>query len=86
LDVEDAEIAPLGWPGRADASEETVLAGRFQDDHTAGVRDLVGRHGGIIVADVNELWTRPRVPVVAEDDGAPSVRRRDLQPQRHPVA
>jgi hypothetical protein len=73
LDIEDAAIAPLGWPGRDDAAEETVLAGRFQDHHTFSVRDLIGRHGGVVVADVDELWTRPRIPVTGDAASRPAI-------------
>ena len=57
---DDAEIAPLGTPGRGDEGEQTLLAGRFDDPHTAIVRTIVADSGGQVVADVDEQWTRPR--------------------------
>ncbi len=54
----DVGIAPLGLPG--DDAHETLLAGRFPDEHLPDVVRLVRETGGEIVADVDEDWTLPR--------------------------
>ena len=58
-DVSDVDIAPLGDPGHPE-SEDTVLAGRFPEKATAAVAQLISEAGGVVVADVDEAWTRPR--------------------------
>jgi hypothetical protein len=52
----DASIAPMGTD---DPSESrTLLAGRFDDDAVPVISDIVANHGGQIVSDVDESWTR----------------------------
>jgi hypothetical protein len=52
----DARTAPLG---NDDASgSDTVLAGRFSDEAVPEIRVMVARHGGQVVSDVDESWTR----------------------------
>jgi len=58
-DVVDVDIAPLGRPGKP-ASNEMVLAGRFQDDQAPVVAQLIRDAGGEVVTNVDERWTRPR--------------------------
>ena len=55
----DVDIAPLGVPGQP-ASDDTVLAGRFHDDEAGVVAELIRDAGGEVVANVDEMWTRPR--------------------------
>ena len=52
----DASIAPLGDDDHA--ATRTVLAGRFVDDSVPGIRDVVTSHGGEVVSEVDERWTR----------------------------
>jgi hypothetical protein len=65
LAEDDADIAPLGTPGRGDEGEQTLLAGRFDDAQTEFVRTVVADSGGHVVADVDEQWTRPRAQITA---------------------
>jgi hypothetical protein len=52
----DASIAPLG---SGDSSEaRTLLAGRFDDEAVPVISDIVANHGGEVVSDVDESWTR----------------------------
>jgi hypothetical protein len=52
----DARTAPLG---NGDASgSRTVLAGRFNDEAVPEIRAMVAQHGGQVVSDVDESWTR----------------------------
>jgi hypothetical protein len=62
---DDAAIAPLGTPGAADRGEETLLAGRFNENQVPLVHSTVTDAGGDVVADVDERWTLPRQPVEA---------------------
>jgi hypothetical protein len=55
----DVEIAPLGIPGQP-TTDDTLLAGRFEDETAPRVAELVRDGGGEIVANVDESWTRPR--------------------------
>ncbi len=55
----DAGIAPLGSVGAGEA--RTLLAGRFYDDAVPEVKSLVAQHGGRVVSDVDEQWTRSPV-------------------------
>lgn len=55
----DVAVAPLGTPGQP-PSDDAVLAGRFPDEQAPVVVDLVRREGGEVVADIDEIWTRPR--------------------------
>ena len=55
----DVEIAPLGVPGQP-TTDDTLLAGRFDDEAAPRVAELVRDGGGEIVANVDETWTRPR--------------------------
>jgi hypothetical protein len=52
----DVSIAPLGTGDGAVA--RTVLAGRFYDDAVSDIEATVERHGGQVVSDVDERWTR----------------------------
>jgi hypothetical protein len=52
----DASIAPLGNGDRSGA--RTVLAGRFYDDAVPEIRALVAEHGGQVLSEVDERWTR----------------------------
>lgn len=74
IDPPDLDIAPLGVPGQP-STTETLLAGRFADDQTAEVSQLVRENGGEIVANVDEIWTRPRS--VKRTSGLSSVLRRE---------
>jgi hypothetical protein len=76
---DDADIAPLGTPGRGDEGEQTLLAGRFDEAQTGFVRTVVADSGGDVVADVDEQWTRPRseIVAVARDGRGADARRRD---------
>lgn len=62
----DVDIAPLGIPGQP-SSEVTLLAGRFSDAQAPEVAELVLEAGGEIVANVDEMLTRPRVAPRAPD-------------------
>lgn len=53
----DAAVAPLGTAERTDG--QTVLAGRFEDEVVPEVRRVVAEHGGEVVAEIDELLTRP---------------------------
>jgi hypothetical protein len=55
LRPDDAGIAPLGDDVRDE--DRTVLAGRFHEDALVGIREIMGRHGGEVVSDVDEAWT-----------------------------
>jgi hypothetical protein len=55
LRPDDAGIAPLGDDIRDE--DRTVLAGRFHEDALVGIHEIVGRHGGEVVSDVDEAWT-----------------------------
>ena len=52
----DAAVAPLGVTG--DREDATVLAGRFQDDCVALVRELIERCGGSIAVEIDEQATK----------------------------
>jgi hypothetical protein len=55
----DVDIAPLA-SGDAPATDDTVLAARFPDQDAAKAAALLRQAGGVIVANVDERWTRPR--------------------------
>jgi len=57
VDPQDVAIAPLGVPGQA-SDGETLLAGRFPEELTDQVGEIVSEAGGEIVVDVDETWTR----------------------------
>jgi hypothetical protein len=59
VDAPDVEIAPLGIPGQP-TTDDTLLAGRFDDEEAPRVAEMVRDGGGEIVANVDESWTRPR--------------------------
>jgi hypothetical protein len=61
LDTPDVDIAPLGVPGQ-ESQNETLLAGRFEDEVAPRVAEVVTEAGGEIVANVDETWTRPTPP------------------------
>jgi hypothetical protein len=63
---DDAGIAPLG-DDRHDAGR-TVLAGRFGDDEVERIREVVAQHGGEVVSDVDERWTRSPEPTQPAPD------------------
>ncbi|HWH36714.1 MAG TPA: hypothetical protein VNT28_02940 [Candidatus Limnocylindrales bacterium] len=52
------EIAPLAGGGTTAA--DTLLAGHFAEEQKPHVETIVREAGGVIVADVDERWTRPR--------------------------
>ena len=58
LAPDDAGLAPLGTNGSGE-SGETLLAGRFWEDRVTEIRELIERHGGEVVADVDKRWTDP---------------------------
>lgn len=68
---EDAAIAPLGIPGRADEGDATLLAGRFHENQLELVRLTMTRAGGSMVADVDERWTRPRADKTVKEAAKP---------------
>jgi hypothetical protein len=57
LSPTDAGIAPLGTEDRS--PDQTVIAGHFTDDVVPEFQAVVAAHGGVMVGDVDELWTRP---------------------------
>lgn len=59
VDPRDVAIAPLGMLEHPKGSD-TLLAGRFPEEWTDQVSELVSEAGGEIVANVDERWTRPR--------------------------
>jgi len=69
--AEDVDIAPLGTPGLADEGDQTLLAGRFHEHSVEFVRRTVAREGGSVVTEVDEQWTRPRIPPPPPVDPAP---------------
>jgi len=80
LRADDAAIAPLGIPGLGDEGDDTLLAGRFRENHLDVVKKTVTKAGGSVVTDVDEQWTRPR----ARQDKRASSKKRDRA--REPVA
>jgi hypothetical protein len=68
---EDAAIAPMGAPGRADEGDVTLLAGRFDENNLEVVRLTLTSAGGSMVADVDERWTRPRADPTAKETAKP---------------
>ena len=70
----DVDIAPLGVPGE-ESTTDTLLAGRFADEQAREVAELVRQWGGEIVANVDESWTRPRIP--SRRPNWPATLRRD---------
>jgi hypothetical protein len=81
LDVpaEDADIAPLGIPGLSDEGDDTLLAGRFEENHLELVRRTLAQAGGRVVADVDERRTRPRVEAERPKRDTRAKRRRRSQ-------
>ena len=57
LGPEDAAVAPLGTTGASNGL--TLLAGRFYDERVQDIKQLIERHGGQIVADIDKQWTDP---------------------------
>ena len=57
----EVDIAPLGVLGQESATD-TLLAGRFADEQAPKVTELVHEAGGEIVVNIDESWTRPRMP------------------------
>jgi hypothetical protein len=62
LGAHDVDVAPLGIPGQEASDEFSVLAGRFHDDVAPKVADFMRLNGGEVVTNVDESWTKPRVP------------------------
>jgi hypothetical protein len=64
----DSSTAPLG---NGDPSgSRTVLAGRFPDEAVPEISAIVAHHGGQVVSDVDERWTRsPTTHESLESDG-----------------
>lgn len=85
---DDAAIAPLGTPGAADQGEQTLLAGRFRENQIDLVCSAVANAGGLVVADVDEQWTRSRAPaeLTPETVKMPSVRRAHARERRSSAA
>jgi hypothetical protein len=54
----DVDIAPLA--AEEPATDDTLLAARFPDRDAAEAATLLRDAGGVIVANVDERWTRPR--------------------------
>lgn len=52
----DVGIAPLGTDDRS--GNRTVLAGRFREGNVDAIRAMVTAHGGLVVSEVDERWTR----------------------------
>ena len=63
LDPPEIDIAPLA--ADEPATDETVLAARFSDGDAAEAAALLRDAGGVIVANVDERWTRPRSEIAA---------------------
>lgn len=55
----DADLAPLGAPTSLE-ERATLLAGRFHDEKVGEIVQLIERSDGMVVADIDEQWTRPR--------------------------
>ena|SRR5687768_9795393 len=70
LAAPDLAIAPLASATEDRTTDETVLAGRFDDRAAAEVAKLVRDAGGEIVANVDEQWTRPRSTLDASSWGS----------------
>ena len=58
LDPPEIDIAPLA--ADEPATDETVLAARLSDSDAVEAAALLRDAGGVIVANVDERWTRPR--------------------------
>jgi hypothetical protein len=56
----EAELAPLGAAG-TESDDSLVLAGRFPDERSEQVRELVKRHGGTVVTEVDAAVTGIRI-------------------------
>jgi hypothetical protein len=57
----DIAVAPLGSADEDDDDGSAyLLAGRFEDSRVPVVRRIVEADDGAIVADVDEVWVRPR--------------------------
>jgi hypothetical protein len=83
---QDAELAPLGAAGM-ESDDSLVLAGRVPDDRTEQVRELVARHGGTVVTEVDAAitgmrWAPPRAPPRGEDRPQDSPRRHEHRAKR----
>ena len=59
LGPDDVGLAPLGGADQP-AGDAVVLAGRFREARVALVREVIAGAGGVMVADVDEGWTKPR--------------------------
>jgi len=62
LDVgpDDVETAPLGGVDQPQDAKY-LLAGRFRESRLDEIRSIIEGDGGEIVADLDEVRTRPRV-------------------------
>ena len=56
IGTDDASIAPLGDAGHG--AGMTVLGGHFGDDEVPAIRGILEQHGGQVLSDVDERWTR----------------------------
>ena len=60
LGPDDVGLAPLGGADQPEGGS-VVLAGRFREARVGEVRDVIRHAGGVVIADVDEGWTKPRV-------------------------
>ena len=60
LGAHDVDVAPLGIPGQEASDDFILLAGRFREEVVANVTSCVREHGGEVVTNVDESWTKPR--------------------------
>ena len=56
MSLDHVRIAGLAQPSDL-SGPAAILAGRFEDDVVATVRTVVERHGGTLVADIEEART-----------------------------
>jgi hypothetical protein len=69
LGPDDVGIAPLGGADQPQGAQ-VLLAGRFREARLDEIRSIIERHGGEIVADLDEGRTRPRIaPTPASPQG-----------------
>ncbi|MDQ3553721.1 MAG: hypothetical protein M3395_04865 [Chloroflexota bacterium] len=60
LGPDDVGIAPLGGADQPEGAQ-VLLAGRFREARLEEIRAIIERHGGVIVADLDEGRTKPRI-------------------------
>jgi len=69
LGPDDVGIAPLGGADQPQGAQ-VLLAGRFREARLDEIRSIIERHGGEIVADLDEGRTKPRIsPTPASPQG-----------------